>query len=281
MKRNLSLEDIFASVEFELLQSTLLQDELSDGIRELRAYQNRSRAQLLGNSAAAPTTEQLLDLQMRLNEMLLTIIEVQGQKTLSLHQTVKRMGQMGLASRLAANADRGEIPGEPMADGAETFDPAGLADLGGGFSEPSFFAQAAEPFGAGVGNAGFGNAAGPLQDPDALKLAPDIRAVGVPIIGGFLSRLRTALHELVLFYVNRLGERQTEVNLHLAQQQAQIQRTLAAQNALLQRLHNKLEKPANTEPQATAPPTERPTESAEQSASHAPPAEASGSRPQT
>jgi hypothetical protein len=39
-----------------------------------------------------------------------------------------------------------------------------------------------------------------------------VRQSNVPLIGGLLNRIRRALHELVLFYVNKIVRRQTEIN---------------------------------------------------------------------
>lgn len=39
----------------------------------------------------------------------------------------------------------------------------------------------------------------------------------VPLIGGLIDRVRTAFHQLVIFYINQVAEQQAEVNNHLLQ----------------------------------------------------------------
>jgi len=45
-----------------------------------------------------------------------------------------------------------------------------------------------------------------------LEIEPEIRAIEIPFIGGFLTRIRIAIHDLVLFYTRRLASKQTAVN---------------------------------------------------------------------
>lgn len=48
----------------------------------------------------------------------------------------------------------------------------------------------------------------------------------LPLFGGLAQRLRSALHELVLFYVNRLATRQTRFNYETARASAMLVRDL-------------------------------------------------------
>lgn len=51
----------------------------------------------------------------------------------------------------------------------------------------------------------------------------------VPVVGGLVHRIRRALHELVLFYVQRLAARQTSFNQQTASALATIVRDMEAQ----------------------------------------------------
>jgi hypothetical protein len=51
----------------------------------------------------------------------------------------------------------------------------------------------------------------------------------VPFVGGLVQRVRTALHELVLFYVNRLAARQTRVNYQASRAMTTLLRDLQAE----------------------------------------------------
>ena len=51
----------------------------------------------------------------------------------------------------------------------------------------------------------------------------------LPIVGGLVQRVRAALHELVLFYVNRLAARQTRVNYQASRAMVMLVRELEAE----------------------------------------------------
>ena len=53
----------------------------------------------------------------------------------------------------------------------------------------------------------------------------------LPLVGGLVQRLRTALHELVLFYVNRLAARQIRLNEQTARALTILVRDLEAEIA--------------------------------------------------
>ncbi len=89
----------------------------------------------------------------------------------------------------------------------------------------------------------------------ALHVKPDVRSIGVPVIGGLLQRLRVALHHLPLFYVQRLADKQAAINrtygewiLHLTRlyegQQEEIE-ALGSQVAALQNRLAELERSSN------------------------------------
>lgn len=44
-----------------------------------------------------------------------------------------------------------------------------------------------------------------------------VTPVNIPIVGKLIERFRTALHTLVLYYVNQVTAQQTKVNYHLLQ----------------------------------------------------------------
>lgn len=52
------------------------------------------------------------------------------------------------------------------------------------------------------------------QASDKLHIVPDLTAVRISVIGSMWQRLRAKLHELVIFYVNRLAEAQMVFNAH-------------------------------------------------------------------
>jgi hypothetical protein len=66
---------------------------------------------------------------------------------------------------------------------------------------------------------------------DRIAVAMDVRAPQVPVGAGALLRLKRAAHELAVFYVNQLANRQVQVNTHLVRAVAR----LAADQAALRR----------------------------------------------
>jgi hypothetical protein len=50
---------------------------------------------------------------------------------------------------------------------------------------------------------------------DQIKPPMLVTKVHIPIVGGLIEKLRTKLHELVLFYVNQVAVQQIQVNTHL------------------------------------------------------------------
>lgn len=251
MKRRLTIDDILYSVEFELLQGTLPQEDLSRGIRDLRAYQNKARADLFGQAKRAPTQEEIIDLELRLNEMMLTLIEVLGQQVAGLHETFTRAEHLLPPPRAFDKFDNDQEDQYPTpADDSDTRPnhPSATtqaavtdAETGQSYSAPSSSTASMRAPGAGLAPV----AETPLSQalkPDSLTQDMEVRPVRVPLVGGILTRVRLFFHSLVLFYVNRLADRQAEVNLQLAHENMNLQRSLNAQTAELRRLHATLQK---------------------------------------
>jgi hypothetical protein len=81
----------------------------------------------------------------------------------------------------------------------------------------------------------------------ALQAEIDVQPSGVPIIGSIINRLKTALHELVVFYTGRLADRQSEINrasgdliLRLAELCESQQRQIDALNSKLETVQHRL-----------------------------------------
>ena len=81
----------------------------------------------------------------------------------------------------------------------------------------------------------------------ALEVKVDARAVKIPLIGGLLQRLRTALHSLAWFYAQQVGQRQAPINqlygeqlLHLMHLANAQQQQLAQMDAHIVRLQARL-----------------------------------------
>ena len=60
----------------------------------------------------------------------------------------------------------------------------------------------------------------------------------LPLVGGLVQRVRAVLHELVLFYVNRLAAKQARVNYQASRAMTMLLRDLEAE---IQELRTRLQ----------------------------------------
>lgn len=222
MKRPVTIDDILNSVDYELLQGVLPQDELGAGIARLRSYQNEQRSALFGVGNPAPALDDVADLQLRLNDAMLTLIQVLGARFDGLAEQVRRAEYLQL--RLDESAPFAAAAGS-MSTGASSVGQPRAGTAPGGV--------VAQPVAAGE----LAAAVQATLLPDRLDQWLDVRPVNIPLFGGLLTRLRRSLHELVLFYVRRLADEQMKVNqvygnaLLTLDQAVRVQNTLLAQAA--------------------------------------------------
>lgn len=66
---------------------------------------------------------------------------------------------------------------------------------------------------------------------DKIGVRLHVTPVNLPLIGPLLATLRTKLHELVIYYVNQVAERQLEFNRHLLQAVNLLAQQLEAEHA--------------------------------------------------
>ncbi len=65
---------------------------------------------------------------------------------------------------------------------------------------------------------------------DDLAIKIHVTPVNVPLIGRFLEKLRAKLHELTLFYVNKLAAQQIQFNTHILQAVSLLAQELEEEN---------------------------------------------------
>jgi hypothetical protein len=198
MKRPVTVADILNSVEFELLQHSLMQDDVSEGIQRLRAYQARTRVELFGQGKS-PAFEDVVSAQFNANEMMMTLIQVLNERLEALRQEVRQAAHLKQHTPSTADSppDWGSLPDQPFGSSyahfyAFDFAPAASADLPDRTHALEALAES-------------------IQDAST-AVEMEVRQSHLPIIGGLLNRIRRALHELVLFYTNKVVRRQAQVN---------------------------------------------------------------------
>jgi hypothetical protein len=64
---------------------------------------------------------------------------------------------------------------------------------------------------------------------NALAIKMDVRPSTTPLIGGLIRRVRTALHNLTLFYVRQLAQKQTGINQTYGDRLIQLSRQVEDQ----------------------------------------------------
>lgn len=221
MTRPVTVDDLLNSVDFELLQGVLPQDELGEGIARLRSYQNEQRSALFGAGSPAPALDEVADLQLRLNEAMLTLIQALGARFDGLAEQVRRAEYLQL--RLDESAVLPPAATYTTDKPAHTVTPlaANLLDRAS--------AAANAP-------AGLESQEAAIRDcMRAGRIDPwiDARPVQIPLIGGLLTRLRRSLHELVVFYVKRLAVEQAAVNQTYGSALLALEQAVRVQDALL------------------------------------------------
>ena len=261
MKRPMTVADILNSVEFELIQHTLMQDDVADGIQRLRAYQANARTELLSDGKS-PSVSSAIDAQFNTNEMLLTLVQVMNHRVEALQQDFRRAAFLKQHT-LAAASDTAQF------DTAQ-FDTA-QSDTAQSNTAQSATDQSALSWldvseSLPVSHKSIALEAGDLDEyalsatmieeyvsGEPALLEMDVRESHTPLFGGLVNRTRRTLHELVLFYVNKAARQQSEVNHVYGKLLQELVAANQAQAQEIQELRGRLrqltEQPPNITPQ--------------------------------
>jgi hypothetical protein len=169
-------QDVFDDIEFELLQGSIVHDDLGRGIAAIKQHQSKLRAELLAPERVEPDLREALGRQFQLNDMLLTLLQETAVALQANNQKIEHLTR------------RRPQPPPPR--------PAAPGQVGATRDEAIWRDTA------------------PLRQAAATNLTPqfDLRPVNLPLIGAWLQRLRQAAHSLVLFYLGKLGDSQRELN---------------------------------------------------------------------
>jgi hypothetical protein len=192
MSTPFTVQDILSDIEIELLQGAVTQDELGQSVQNVRRFQNSARGETLDSASARTDFRQIANRQFQINDMLLTLIQ----------ETATRLRGLELELR---KAERAALRGAGMAPAVLPALPVDVPDLG---AEEELAADASADF-------EFVRHLDALQDAmreDALLLQIEAIPSDLPAIGKALGGLRAMVHSLVVFYVNRLAQKQSEIN---------------------------------------------------------------------
>lgn len=225
MKHAMTTEDIIKSIEFELAQSAVSQTDLGAGLAAVRQYQNKARAEIFESDKLLKDTRALVNQQYQINDMHLTVLQQMTLAIRAMELDVRRLGQ---AAPRPEKAPRGTAaPSRAPAQGA-TFEspPAGRGVLPPGdepLQDEAVFGWSDEAIDLAMKS-------------NALTIKMDVRPSTTPLIGGLLRRVRTALHDLTLFYVRQLAQKQTGINQTYGDRLLQLSRQVEDQQQQIEEL---------------------------------------------
>ena len=190
----LTADEVLKDIEFELLQGTVARNELGQGIQATRRFQNQVRSASL-QAAAADQLEvsDLVGRQFQINDMVLSLFQVTDGRLSSLQS------EMHSVAYFKTHAVQGRRD-EELSDSL---------DVHAAIESSQQYEWTADNYSM---DDDMDSDLVYAMQLDALAVPIDVRPVHMPLIGGFLTRLRTSLHNLVHFYVERLAKKQTEVN---------------------------------------------------------------------
>ena len=218
MKHSVTIDDILHSIEFELAQSAVSRTDLGAGLDAVRQFQNKARAETLQSGRALGDTRALVNQQYQIHDMHLTLLQEMAATVQALQLDVRRLGQLPLRSPTAANGK----PGATSAQAASV-SPA----------TPPLLLDASAEDGLAWPTEAIDNA----MRPDALKIKRNVRLSTTPILGALIRRVRTALHDLTLFYLNQLAQKQTVINQVYGDRLLQLSQLISEQQEQIDALH--------------------------------------------
>ena len=214
MTTSLTILDVLSDIEIELLQGSAAQDDLGKGLNMIRQRNNTLRAEYLKGKHSSELNNVLIN-QFQLNDMLLTLFQETIVKFQELQLEVRKSLHFVESHEISVQTDDLKILASST--GVNLYLPQKSQDLQPFEHLP--FSQSTEITRA--------------MDRDALLLHIDVRPVKIPLIGGLLTRLRSAIHSLSLFYTNRLAGKQTDINRAYGEQLLELQQLIQSQQAEL------------------------------------------------
>jgi hypothetical protein len=195
MSNFLTIDNVLSDIEVELIQGAVSRDDLGRGLQNVRQHHNQLRTTLFGSDAAQLDLRDVASRQFQVNDMLLTLLQESIAKVQALQLEVRKAARL----TLRASTSAGNPSVDPGNGSTYLATPAATERDDDVIQRNEALKEAAQSIDA-------------LMRAERLKLKVDAQPVRLPLIGGLLGRLRSALHSLTLFYTNRLGEQQSEVN---------------------------------------------------------------------
>jgi len=196
MKGLLTVSDVLSDIEFELVQGSISRDELGHSIQRVRKYQNEIRGETIQSVRQAHKVHEAISRQFQINDMLITLLQEMAAELRSMQLMSRRIARISRFDERMARVASTPATGHEAVSAEEV----GPFDSGG-LSEDLQWWPTADV--EQVENA---------MRSEALQVRLDVHSTGIPVVGGLMKRLRVALHNLALFYVDRLARQQAAIN---------------------------------------------------------------------
>jgi hypothetical protein len=212
--------EVLSDIEFEIAQSAVSRDELGQGIQAVRQFQAKARAEMFDARTGRLDQRQIISRQFQILEMQTTLLQETAAAIRALQLDLRRVSQTlaQRSSNLAAHTAAGNTPENAETDQTVPVDWP-LDEVMPLEFTPEKMDQIEQ-----------------AMRRETLTVKVDARPVKVPLIGGWLQRLRTAVHSLAWFYSHQLGQRQTPVNQLYGEQLLHLMRLANAQQQQLMQL---------------------------------------------
>jgi hypothetical protein len=193
MKSSLTANDVLSDIEFELVQGSISQSEFGRSVQAVKQHQGKIRSEVIGWAKQIDNGREMVSRLFQINDMLITLLQEMTTELQSLRLGLRRVARI---SQMAAPV--APVTGIPVteenSDTPAALDMRELSELEGGLAwQSSTEVESA-------------------MRSEALQIGLEVRSTGIPIVGGLIKRMRIALHNLALFYVDRLAGKQVAVN---------------------------------------------------------------------
>ena len=220
MKHAPTVDQVLDDIEFELIQGAISRDDLGQSIQAVRQFLNKTRGEVFQSGRRSVDYVDAVSRQFQINDMLVTLLQETAARIQRLEATTRRAERTTKRSSSGSAASSSPPP----------------------YSNARSTAVDRLPW-PGLDPCPEGKAVHNLESADQLnnlEIELDPRPVGLPLVGSTFTRLRMALHSLVLFYISKLASRQRSNNQVLFESIRELSWRLASQQELVQALDERL-----------------------------------------
>lgn len=195
MSTRITAEEVLAEIEFELMQSVVSSGEIGQAAQSVRSYQQQAWSEIAPQLSGLGDAGDAIRYLFRMNEMLVTLVEQVVSDARVLQAKSRKLERLVLSPQWTVASDTSDSAGSSS---------QGSADLESGVDENNGSRQLESI----IRVSDMLDAVD--QTPSALTM--EVRSSSIPVFGALLSRMRMAIHNVAVFYVNRFARKQSRTN---------------------------------------------------------------------